>query len=79
MFGEQIEHLNARQYALEGREQIGRGSYEPGIRVRGLLVEAADLDVLGRAVDLGNQQVARRRRGDGRRCNRRSKDLACGV
>src|SRR6516225_5569400 len=58
VFGEQIEHLNARQYALEGREQIGRGSYEPGIRLRGLPVEAADLDVLGRAVDLGNQQVA---------------------
>jgi hypothetical protein len=56
-FGEQIERLNARQYVLERREQIGRGSYEPSIRLRGPLIEAADLDVLGRAVDLGNQQV----------------------
>ena len=58
MFAEQIERLNTRSYALESREQIGRGSYEPGIRLRGLLIEATDLDAFARAVDLGNQQVA---------------------
>jgi len=42
---------------LRNREQIGRGSNEPRIRLRGLLIKAANLDVLSRAVDLGNQQA----------------------
>ena len=40
-FGEQLS-VSTRQYALESREQIGRSSNEPGIRLRGLLIEAAN-------------------------------------
>jgi len=49
-----VDRLSVSTRASSSRKQIGR----EGIRLRGLLIEAANLDVLGRAVDLRNQQIA---------------------